>query len=101
MVFLRVAASSNKDDKKIAVSTFALNTPIGVLLEFAGNAASEISKKYVNNVYMIVFGSDEKEDIEKEINEHLSTLKDELASNIHTIFSNYDDVDKSISELNL
>ncbi len=90
-----------KNDKKFAVSTFVRDTPISVLTEFAGNAASEISKKYVNSVYMIVFSPEDKDETEEEVGEHLSTLKDEIASNIHIVFTDYDDIDKSLSEINL
>lgn len=91
----------SKNDKKFAVSTFVSKTPIGILTEFAGKAASEIAKGYVNSVYMIVFHPEDKDEIEKEVKEHLSTLKDELANNIIIAFSDYDNIDKSLSKINL
>lgn len=90
-----------KNGRRFAVSTFKYNTGISILTEFAGNAASEIAKQSVSSVYMVVFRTEDTEDTEKAITEHLSTIKEALSSNIHVVFCDYSDVVEKMNEITL
>ena len=87
----------SKDSSQIGVSSFSKLTTASYMEKFVSNALKELKKKFVKDVYIIIFERNDNQI--KGYNSALAIANDELVSHIHLVECAPDKIEETIHKL--